>query len=306
MNRVVVRILGATIFLFAPVLVTVAQVQTTTVVQNPNGIYSIVEYPVGKETTVTLNPVTAALGRATIRRDPTGSTININLTNVPYDWSSLYAYAVEPNGTVTNLGAINPVNGSATFTAKTPLSRFMLVVSPEPGLTAYDVNTRVYLRSAVPSGLTVLPFSGSASAVGEQVSTMVMPEYRVPMLGIPTFKVGDETKLKINFSGAMEGSRANIFIKPHSHARATEVEIHFHDLKEAPKNTVYTLWAVSPSDEYQRLGSIVNVRGKNEAEIKSETTFNDFGLMLTAEDAGTARTIIRPSGRRVGVIEIIR
>jgi hypothetical protein len=287
-------------------LVTVAQVQTTTVVQKPNGTYSIVEYPMGKETTVTLNPVTAALGTAVVRRDATGSTININLTNVPHDWTSLYAYAVEPNGAVTNLGPINPVNGSATFTARTPLSRFMLVVSPEPSLTAYDVNTRVYLRSAVPSGLTVLPFSGSASAVGERVSTIVNPEYRVPMLGIPSYKLGDETKLKINFSGAMEGSRANVFIKPHSHARATEVQMHFHDLKEAPKNTVYTLWAVSPSDEYQKLGSIMNVRGKNEAEIKSETTFDDFGLMITAEDAGTTRTIVRPSGRRVGVIEIIR
>ena len=81
----------------------------------------------------------------------------------------------------------------------------------------------------------------------------------------------------------------------------------FHDLKQAPKGTAYILWAVSPDNQYQRLGEIVNVKGRNEAEIKSETSFDDFGLLLTAEDLGTTKaTIIKPSGHRVGVIEIIR
>jgi len=64
---------------------------------------------------------------------------------------------------------------------------------------------------------------------------------------------------------------------------------------------------VSPDNQFKRLGQIVNVKGRNEAEIKSETAFDDFGLMLTTEDLGvTTGTIIRPSGRRVGVIEVIR
>jgi len=51
----------------------------------------------------------------------------------------------------------------------------------------------------------------------------------------------------------------------------------------------------------------VNVRGRNEAEIRSETRFSDFGLLMTTEDLGMTRgTIIRPSGHRVGVIEVIR
>ena len=132
-------------------------------------------------------------------------------------------------------------------------------------------------------------------------------DYTVPMLGIPTFKRGDDTKLKINFSGAMEGARANIFIEPHKRGKLTEVRMRFHDLKEAPKGQAYILWAVSPDNQFQRLGQIVNVKGRNEAEIKSETAFDDFGLLLTTEDVGvTTGTIIKPSGHRVGVIEVIR
>ena len=81
----------------------------------------------------------------------------------------------------------------------------------------------------------------------------------------------------------------------------------FHDLKEAPKGTAYILWAVAPDNTYQKLGQIVNVKGRNEAEIKSETTLPDFGLLLTTEDLGTTTgTIIKPLGHRVGVIEVIR
>ena len=105
----------------------------------------------------------------------------------------------------------------------------------------------------------------------------------------------------------MEGARAEIFLKPHKHDNVTEVLMHFHNLKDAPKGTAYILWAVSPDNQYQRLGEIVNVRGRNDAEIRSESRFDDFGLLMTTEDLGMTRgTIIRPSGRRTGVIEIIR
>jgi hypothetical protein len=126
------------------------------------------------------------------------------------------------------------------------------------------------------------------------------------MLGIPNFKKGDDTKLKINFSGPMEGARANIFIEPHKKGSATEVRMVFHDLKEAPKNTAYYLWAVSPDNQFQNLGQIVNVKGRNEAEIKSDVTFPDFGLLLTSEPVGgTTTTIIKPSGSRIGVIQLV-
>jgi len=134
----------------------------------------------------------------------------------------------------------------------------------------------------------------------------VVTDYTVPMLGIPTFKTGDDTKLTINFSGVMEGARANVFIEPHKNGKTTEVRMRFHDLKEAPKGTVYILWAVSSGGQFTQLGQIVNVKGRNEAEIKSEVQFDDFGLLLTTEDlGGTKGTIIKPSGQRVGVIQLV-
>jgi hypothetical protein len=104
----------------------------------------------------------------------------------------------------------------------------------------------------------------------------------------------------------MEGARANIFIEPHKRGKMTEVRMRFHDLKEAPKGTAYILWAVSPDNQFTQLGQIVNVKGRNEAEIKSEVAYDDFGLLLTAEDLGlTKGTILRPAGHRVGVIQLV-
>ena len=304
MNKTLITILGAATFLFSLSLVTVGQRRVTTI-QNPDGTYTIVEYPVGRETVVTLNPVglRGATGRATILRDPSGTTIKLNLTSLPPGITSMNVYAVEPSGAVVSLGPMELDNGIGMFTTTTPLSQFMLIASPEENLSAYNERTRVYFRSAAPAGLTVIPWTGT---VGEQVAAVIPPgEYAVPMLGIPTFRPGHESKLRINFSGAMEGARANIFIKPQKRGNATEVLMHFHNLKDAPKGTAYILWAVSPSNQYQRLGEIVNVRGRNEAEIRSESTFDDFGLLMTTEDLGMTRgTIIRPNGHRVGVIEI--
>src|SRR5205814_4762238 len=315
MSKSLSAVLGAAILLFALAVVSSGQVQTTRVtktqtIQNPDGTFTVVEYPVGKETIVNLNPVgiSGGTGTATILRNADGSTIRVNLTSLPADLSTLDLYAVDPSGAVSLLGPLDIANGVGTFTTTVPLSKFMLIASPDAALTAYDAGTKVFFRSAVPNGLTVIPLNTGA-AVGETVGTVVGPtgDYAAPMLGIPTFKRGDDTKLKINFSGAMEGARANIFIEPRKHGNVTAVRMRFHQLKEAPKGQGYILWAVSSDNQFQRLGEIVNVKGRNEAEIRSETSFNDVGLLLTTEERGLTRgTIIRPSGHRVGVIEIIR
>lgn len=313
MMKSLTAVVGATLLLLSLAVVGAGQVQTTTVtktqtVQNPDGTYTIVEYPVGKETIVNLNPIgiTGATGRATILRDANGTTIKVNLTSLPADLAALNLYAVDPTGAVSLLGPVEITNGVGTFTATTPMSKFMLFASPEAALTAYDPNTKIIFRSAVPAGLAVIPIT-TAGAVGAQVAAVTTTgDYVASMLGIPTFKKGDDTKLKIDFTGAMEGARANIFIEPHKNGKLTEVRMRFHDLKEAPKGTAYILWAVSPTGEYQQLGQIVNVKGRNEAEIKSETAFDDFGLLLTTEDvAATTGTIIKPAGTRVGVIQVV-
>jgi len=337
MSKCLIRVLGTALLVSTLAAVAIAQTPTTTVtttttktqaIQNSDGTYTIVEYPVGKETVVTLNPVglSGSTGTATILRAADGTTIRVNLTKLPTEASAVNVYAVDPAGAVTLLGPVEIANGAGTFTSTTPLTRFMLVASPDASLSAYSDSTPIYFRSAIPSGLTVIPI---ANAAGEPVAAVaaattavapttgdvvvvptdavvVAPDYSTSMLGIPTFKKGDDTKLKINFSGAMEGARANVFIEPHKNGKTTEVRMRFHELKEAPKGTAYILWAVSPDNQFTQLGQIINVKGRNEAEIKSEVPYNDFGLILTTEDLNqTKGTILRPNGQRVGVIQLV-
>src|SRR5713226_9723704 len=201
MKKKLIAILGAAMLLLFLATVSVSQAQTTTVtkvqtVQNADGTYTIVEYPVGKTTVVTLNPVglNGATGTATILRDPNLTTIKLNLDSLPAEVTAMNDYAVDPAGVAT------------------PLSKFMLVTSSEGDLTAYTASTHVYFRSAVPAGLAVIPLT---NAVGEKIGAVAVPteaaivpmtdaaasaDYTVPMLGIPTFERGDETKLKVNFS----------------------------------------------------------------------------------------------------------
>jgi hypothetical protein len=61
--------------------------------------------------------------------------------------------------------------------------------------------------------------------------------------------------------------------------------MHFDDMKKVPANKRFTLWTVSPTGEYTKLGQIINAGKRDEAEIKSETSLTDFGLFVTAEDA---------------------
>ncbi len=337
MSRRLSGVLGTTLLLLSLAAIAVGQTQTTVVtkteaVQNPDGTYTIVEYPVGKETVVTLNPIglSGATGTATILRAADGTAIKVNLASLPAEVKSMNVYAVDPTGAITLLGMIEAANGAGTFNTTAPLTKFMLITSPETDLSSYSPNTKIYFRSAVPTGLTVIPIT---NAVGEQVGAVAVPtttvaaptenaaaptavtvttpavvasDYTASMLGIPTFKRGDDTKMKINFTGAMEGARANIFIEPHKNGKITEVRMRFHDLKEAPKGTAYILWAVSPTGEFSKLGQIINVKGRNEAEIKGEVPFDDFGLFLTTEELGaTKATIIKPSGQRVGVIQLV-
>src|ERR1700752_237006 len=334
MSKHVLSILGAAILTLA--IASIALAQTTTVtktVQNPDGTYTIIEYPVKKEVTVSLTPINVtAKGVATILRDDGGTRIKLNLTDVPADLSAMTLYAVDDKGVVTARGPVAISNGAGTLVATTPLSRFMLVASPEPSLTAYDATTKVLFRSAVPEGFTVIPLT---SAEGEKVAavaapgaatatttvtttpgavvntpsgntTIVVPmtetktTYTAPLLNIPAYKKGDDTKIKVAFTGALDGARANVFITPRKDG-PTQINMRFHDLKEAPSGQRFILWAVSPDNKFTKLGQVVNVKGRNEAEIKSETTLSDFGLVITME--GAEGDI--PVGPAVGTIHIV-
>ncbi|MGQ0761937.1 MAG: hypothetical protein ACT4OT_07975 [Acidobacteriota bacterium] len=313
MSKRLIAVFGGTLLLLSLAATSFGQVPTTTTttvtkvetVQNPDGTFTIVEYPVGKETVVTLNPVsvTGAAGTATILRAADGTTIKVNMTGLPSDLAGLNLYAVDSTGAVTLLGPLALANGAGTFTTTTPLSRFMLISSTEAALNAYDANTTVLFRSSVPTGLSVIPLSGP---VGDKVAATTAPttEAAVPMLGIPNMKLKDDTELKVNFSGAMAGARANIFITPKREGR-TKVKVRFHELKETVGGQTYVLWAVSPDGQFQKLGQVVNRKNRHEAEVNSNVAFTDFGLFVTSEPTGSFKTILRPAGSRVGFIEII-
>jgi hypothetical protein len=291
-----------------PTTVTQTPTTVTKTFQNADGTYTVIEYPVKKETVVTLNPVTLtkSKGVATILRDDDGTRVVLNLTDVPTDVTTINLYAVDESGTVTSLGPVAISNGTGTLTTTTPLTKFMLIASPEATLTAYDPNTKLFFRSAVPEGFAVIPHS--TNPVGEKVGasttevTTPTSSYTVPMLNIPAYKKGDDTKMKINFSGALTGTRANVFIMPRKDG-PTEVKLRFHELKEAPSGKVFTVWAVSPENTFVKLGQVVNTPGRNEAEIKSEVALKDFGLLVTMEDATGAST--NPLGPGVGIVQIV-
>jgi hypothetical protein len=282
------------------------QPKTTTITKNPDGTYTVIEYPAKKEIQIQLNPVSIATGKgvATVLRDDTGTRIKLNLTEIPADVTALTLYAVDDTGKVTPLGPIAISSGAGTFEAAVPLTKFMLVASPMADLTTYTPETKVLFRSAVPQGFAVVPMT---SASGEKVAAVSTPgtttaAYEVPMLNIPSYDKGDDTKIKVDFSGALAGARANVFITPRKDG-PTEVKMRFHELKEAPSGKVFTLWAVGADQKFMKLGQIANTPGRNEAEIKSEVTLPDFGLLVTMEDA--TATLVSPAGPRVALIHIV-
>src|SRR5438105_10868675 len=112
MSRMSICIMAAVLCLSTAALAlgqqptTTTTVTKTTAVQNPDGTYTIIEYPVGKEVTVALNPVaiSGAKGVATVLRDPNGTTVKINLEGMPNELTSLNLYAIDQTGKVTSLG----------------------------------------------------------------------------------------------------------------------------------------------------------------------------------------------------------
>jgi hypothetical protein len=295
---------------------TVTQTPTsvTKTVQHPDGTYTVIEYPVGREVKIALNSVALdkSKGVATILRDDDGTRVVFNVSDVPADVTMINLYAVDDTGAVTLLGPLNVTNGMGTLSTTTPLSKFMLIASPDASLKAYDPSTKVFFRSAVPEGFAVIPHGSTGerdgAAVGERVSATTTAgltpatSYRIPMLNIPGFRRGTDTELKVKFSGAMTGSRANVIITPRKDG-PSEVKVRFHELKDTPAGQIYVVWAVSPDNKFVKLGQIVNAPGRNEAEIRSETALADFGLLVTMEDA--VGTSANPLGPAMGFVEIV-
>ena len=286
---------------------TTVTTQTTKAVQNTDGTWTVIEYPAEKEVMVDLTPTTmvpGAKGTAKIMRMKDHTMINVDLSGVTGDVTSYNLYAVDPMGKATMVGPVTLKDGVATQSFTTPLDKFMLVLSPESNLTTVGADSKVVLRSAVPQGFAVTPMSSSGERDGARVGERVAATstsgstsaYRAPLLGIPGFRRGTDTEMKIKFAGEMTGTRANVYLEPRKDGPTT-IKMRFHELKNAPGGKTYVVWAIAPDNTYHRLGQVVNTGQRNEAQLQAETPLTDFGLFLTTEDAPST-----PSGTIIGTV----
>ena len=228
-------------------------VTTKEVVQNPDGSYTVIEYPVGKEVTINLAPVTTVTGStgvARVMRAADGTKIWVDLTGVPAATTSMYAYAIDPAGTPTLLGPITISNGIAKAEFSTPMNQFMLVLSPTEGLTAVDTATPIFYRSELPTGYAVVPRRVSENRVVAVAPSVVSREggaYEVPLLNIGTFP-DTEREVKLKFGGELNGLEAKAYIDREK--GVTKVRMHFDDMKKVPANKqlhvvdLFTGWQV--------------------------------------------------------------
>jgi hypothetical protein len=274
----------------------VAQDTNTKVMLNSDGSYSVIEYPVGKEVTVRLMPKSGitSTGMAHVMRSANGTKVWFDLTGAPSDWTRVYAYTVDPAGSATLLGPINFTGGMGKAEFMTPGDRFMLVLSPDQGMTRYEPSGTYVFRSEVPSGFTVVPRSGATSVTTTTnsdsmaittMTTTTPSTYNVPMLGIANYQ-GKKSDLHLNFGGELSGLEAHAYLKPVS--GKTQIRMTFDDLQKAPMNKRFVLWTSGPNG-YTKIGQIVHTGNKDTAEIRGETALSDFGLFLTMEDTDVDR-----------------
>lgn len=296
-NGVVLSV-SLTGFIYAQTTTTTTTTATTQqVVQNPDGSYTVIEYPVGREIMVDLTPMNmqGAKGVARVMRSANGTNIALDLSGLPADASSYYVYAVDPRGAVTLLGPTSISNGTGRATFTTPMNQFMLVLSPTQGLTTIANDTSVVFRSAVPQGLAVVPTAiTSPTGAEKQVGTTVpvASTYDVPLLGVQTFS-GKTTELRFKVPGTTDNIKGKAYIKPRKDGTA-QIKLRFQNLQEAPKDTRYVVWLVSPDKQYTKLGQFVNAgTRRDESEIRGETALKDFGMFVTMESA----EVTTPSGK---------
>jgi len=258
----------------------------TAVVQNADGSWSVIEYPVGKEVTVTLTPnnLQGATGSARVLRAADGTKIYMDLTGVTGETKSYYAYAVDPSGTPTLLGPVMIENGVGKAEFATPMNQFMLVLSPNEGVTAFGNDIPVTFRSAVPTGYAVVPVRTTSSGGQKAVatSTEVASTYEVPLLNVPSFDPGKDKEIRINFAGDLSGLKGKAYLSPTKDG-VTKVKMRFDEMKNVPANARFVLWASSPDGKFTKLGQVINNGKREESEIRSETALKDFGLFVTVE-----------------------
>ncbi len=112
--------------------------------------------------------------------------------------------------------------------------------------------------------------------------------YDVPLLGVPAFGT-NTTEVRVKFDGELKGLDGKAYIE--NKGGKSQVKMRFGDMRKAPLNKRYVLWAASPEGTFTKLGQVVSTGKQDEGEIRSETSLKDFGLLVTVEDAETERPV---------------
>jgi hypothetical protein len=271
----------------------------TEVVQNADGTYTVIEYPVGKEVTVSLLPsatITGAKGIAKVIRSADGTKVHVEVNGVPADVKTYHVYAVDPSGSPTYLGPLTFDKGTAMADFSTPLNQFMVVLSPNESLTTVEPTSMVFW-SDVPSGYAVVPRRRTSDAKSVATAEPAESVYDVPLLGVPAFN-NKTAEVRVNFNGELQGLDGKAYID--SGKGKSQVKMRFGDMKKVPKDKRLILWAASPDGKFTKLGQVVTSGRKDEGEIRGETSLRDFGLLITVEDA----EVDRPASRTYGTFTI--
>ncbi len=278
--------------------------QAVVAAQDTGADWTVVEYPEWREVVVELKPTAllpGARGTARVTRGGGEAAISLDVSGLAGGAGSYHLYAVGHEGRVVPLGSVEVSGGAGALNATTGLSCFMLVLSPEAGLTAVDAATPVALRSAVPEGLAVVPRPGdgvaeeaattfetepeqsaSHAAANEAMEAEDESEYDAPLLGINSLRRGAETQLKSQLAGDLSGTRTAVFVKPLKGGE-TQVKVRFNNLRQPGNGARFVLWAVGPDKTYARLGQVERPDKRQAAKIDARTLLRDFGLLITAE-----------------------
>ena len=280
---------------------------------NQDDTWTVIEYPEGQEVAVELKTgalMPEAKATARVMRNGNETAVNLDVSGATGSETTHQVYIVDSLGNATLLGALTITDGTGTLSAKTALSKFMIVVSPEADLTAIGPETKISLRSAVPEGFAVIPREAKTEtanvepmATDEPTTTEVEmqpaqpgpPDYDVPLLDSASLKRGGNMRVKL--SNGFESAKASAVVKPQKDG-ATQITLRFMKLKDAPEGTQYILWQVGSDNSYTPLGHLAPTARNGELFVSAETSASDFGLLITFENANATQ----PSGSLVATV----
>ena len=103
--------------------------------------------------------------------------------------------------------------------------------------------------------------------------------YEVPLLGISGLEKG-ETEIRIKFAGELEGLKGKAYID-NSKGGVTKIKMRFDDMKMAPKQKRYVLWAVS-RPRNNKIGQVINRQAPRKQRFAGTALLSSvFGNMET-------------------------